>query len=123
MHESTSGRLHHVYQGESHTSQLTAHGPPSLPPSPQVDPDKQSNLSKDGTVHELTSSVSLCFVLHFSSHCENDCVCVCVQTLWFLENLLEYSRIVGEVFLGEGSFAARSSDQERRKALGQYLGA
>ena len=50
-------------------------------------------------------------------------VCVCVQTLWFLENLLEYSRIVGEVFLGEGSFAARSSDQERRKALGQYLGA
>ena len=28
------------------------------------DPEKQSNLPKDGTVHELTSSVSLSLCLH-----------------------------------------------------------
>lgn len=62
------------------------------------DPEKQSNLPKDGTVHELTSN-----------------------TMWFIEQLLDYTRIVGDMFLGQSSFGRRSTDLERKKALGQYL--
>jgi exocyst complex protein 7 len=60
-------------------------------------PEKQSNLPKDGTVHELTS-----------------------HTMWFVEHLLDYSRNVGEVIFGESSFGV-ISDADRRKSLGHYL--
>ncbi|CAI8016816.1 Exocyst complex component 7 [Geodia barretti] len=60
-------------------------------------PEKQSNLPKDGTVHELTS-----------------------HTMWFVEHLLDYSRNVGEVIFGESSFGV-VSDADRRKSLGHYL--
>ena len=44
-----------------------------------------------------------------------------LQTLWFMEQLLDYSRIVGEVLQGQSSFAVSSTDAERNKALGKFL--
>lgn len=77
----------------------------------QEDPDKQSNLPKDGTVHELTSSVS---GSHSSTPFQYSIPCSFIftprmilsythklQTMWFLEQLLEFSRILGEVSLGQ----------------------
>lgn len=127
----------------------------------QADSEKSSNLPKDGTVHELTSSVSihsidtqytylwlnksymfsplslllpsslflthslpyppppsLSFSLPFpplslsSSH---------LQTMWFIEQLLDYSRIVGEILQGQSSFAVSSTEADRNKVLGKFL--
>eukprot|EP00731_Ephydatia_muelleri_P028523 Em0020g167a len=62
------------------------------------DPEKQSNLPKDGTVHELTSS-----------------------TMWFTEQLLEYHSLMGEVFLKQGSYNVLLTNDEKTKAAGHYL--
>lgn len=62
------------------------------------DSEKQSNLPKDGTVHELTSS-----------------------TMWFTEQLLEYHSLMGEVFLKQGSYNVTLSNDEKSKSAGHYL--
>jgi len=41
--------------------------------------------------------------------------------MWFVEQLLEFSRIIGDVFLGQSSFSGRSSDVERKTAVGMYI--
>ena len=43
------------------------------------------------------------------------------QTLSFMEQLLDYSRIVGEVLQGQSSFAVSSSDDQRNVVLGKFL--
>lgn len=62
------------------------------------DPEKQSNLPKDGTVHELTSS-----------------------TMWFTEQLLDYHSLLGEVYLKQGSYHIVLTKDEESKSAGQYL--
>jgi exocyst complex protein 7 len=59
------------------------------------DSEKHSNLPKDGTVHELTSN-----------------------TMWFLEQLLEFPETVGRLQL----FSESDFDEEDcRKAVGSYM--
>lgn len=102
---------------------------PSFMHTLQADSEKASNLPKDGTVHELTSSVSSHSLTHFKqakstleqipSH-----IVYCLshsQTMWFIEQLLDYSRILGEVLQGQSSYATSSTDLERNKALGKFL--
>ena len=43
------------------------------------------------------------------------------QTLSFMVQLLDYSRIVGEVLQGQSSFAVTSSDDQRNIVLGKFL--
>ena len=47
--------------------------------------------------------------------------CFVSQTLSFMEQLLDYSRIVGEVLQGQSSFAVSSSDDQRNVVLGKFL--
>ena len=50
------------------------------------------------------------------------CIIIFVsQTLSFMEQLLDYSRIVGEVLQGQSSFAVSSSDDQRNVVLGKFL--
>ena len=57
------------------------------------DPEKQSNLPKDGTVHELTSSVSCSDNAHMwwtlcVFVCVYVCTCVRVCVLWCLDDVV-----------------------------------
>ena len=41
----------------------------------------------------------------------------------FIEAVLEYEQFLGEIFLGQNSFSlGNSSEAERKKVVGQYLG-
>lgn len=47
-----------------------------------------------------------------------------LQTLRFIETLLEYEDLLGDIFQGQSSFSLgnRSTESEKKKAVGQYLG-
>ena len=49
---------------------------------------------------------------------------VILQTMSFIKDLLEYANSLGEIFQGLNSFSlsSGSSEFEKKKALGQYLG-
>lgn len=83
----------------------------------QVDSEKQSNLPRDGTVHSLTSNVSVVVW-------QNLLILIFLQTMSFIKDLLEYANSLGEIFQGLNSFSlsSGSSESEKKKALGQYLG-
>lgn len=49
-------------------------------------------------------------------------MCYCVQTMHFVEALLEYASLLGDIFQGQNSFSLGTSDSEKKKAVGQYLG-